>query len=381
MQRSRTHQRGLTLIELMVGTAIALFLTAAAVAFVRHETRLMGVSMDKLNMSQTGRAAVTLLADDLRQAGAGVGYQNDGTFGGLLLGNFNAGGVAFNTNGGAAAAADTAGPQNYPLPVGVGTDLSLQHSPRGELRGPTYLFATRDVGIRYANGSVATIADWQSTGAGQLCDARGQDFQVGEVAMMWDETFITGQSVTIGGLAGGACSYTNCVDGCRTLTFAPDATYQTGAAANVSFLRGELHGRLRTAVWFVVSENNVGTLRRVEFDGTNNCAARDNTCGGAVADFVETLQVQVWSWDNVTNEWLSAGQQAIQTRSRLRVDIEAIIRSRAPDTRQHPRQALRLRAGTCLPATGACNQLGDYYDRRAFRTSVELKNSARLRLQ
>ena len=82
---SRRTQRGLTLLELLVGVFIAIFLTAAAVAFAAHETRLMGVSQARLEASSAGRAALDLLADDLAMAGAGVGHFENGDFAGVDL--------------------------------------------------------------------------------------------------------------------------------------------------------------------------------------------------------------------------------------------------------------------------------------------------------
>src|SRR5574339_630921 len=95
----RHARRGLTLIELMIGVAIALFLTAAAVTFVRHETRLMGVSQDRIDMLQGGRAAIDLIGLDVQQAGQGIGYDEAGNFQGLLLGPFTAGSQNWNSVG------------------------------------------------------------------------------------------------------------------------------------------------------------------------------------------------------------------------------------------------------------------------------------------
>src|SRR5436190_23826782 len=105
LRRRSASERGVTLIELMVGVFIALFLTAAAVAFASHETKLLGYSNDQIDLEQSGRAAIDLLSQDIRMAGSGVGTTispgpTNGAYLGLQVGVFGMpGGLQFNDNG------------------------------------------------------------------------------------------------------------------------------------------------------------------------------------------------------------------------------------------------------------------------------------------
>lgn len=362
---------GFTLLELMIGVAIALFLTAAAVAFARHETRLMGVSNEQLDLEQSSRSAVDLLASDLRQAGVGIGYDATDTFRGLLLENFDAGGVTWN-DGGARA------------------QIQLQKSDpvTGANLGPVYNMTTEDIGIVLADGAFATIADYNIAGGGQFCRSPGVDFEPGEVVVFRSEEGLAARSTVINPIGPQPCRFGTCIDGCVDFTWQlqPNPGFVTSPAAQgENYLGGEIHGGLKTLVWFVDSTDpaapNRGQLRRTIFDGdpANDCLARDSNCGAVVAENVETLQVEPWTWDDSTGAWTRlTGAQRVQGRNRVRVDLELVVRSRVAGVRKHEPVQLALAPGQCVPepCTADRNQW-DQLNRRVYRTSVEIKNSGR----
>lgn len=397
----RHLRRGVTLIELMVGVVIALFLTAAAVLFVQHETRLMGISQDRLDMIQGSRVALDIISEDLRKAGAGIGYDEQGNFQGLLLGQFNAGNIRWNPDGG------PANPNPSPLPPGPGVfrNVTLQMTDNGSVfAGTTYVTPSMDVGVQFADGAYSTIADW-TNGTMELC--RTDDDRDGladpiteqfagatERAVMRDQSFFSAYVVELSNIAPiGACTTGECLFGCVSAAWAPfpgtpaNPTYISGTNANdVGYLGGEVQGNYARVVWFIATDNtNTGILQRVRFDGTNTCAAADTNCGGSVARGVETLQIQVWQWDTLTSSWENVGQGPIdnsnpgQAPPRLRVDVELIVKAEGTDKRLHPQIPLRLRPGVCIPQPCSNPPASlDFTERRAYRTSVEIKNSGRM---
>lgn len=377
--RPRTSRRGVTLVELMVGVAIALFLTTAAIAFTVHETRLMGISRENLELSQTGRAALDLLTRDLAAAGAGVGYQTDGVFGGLRLDTFVIDGVTFNPAG-------VAVPVGSSGIAGAGADLALVTVGLHGSTGVGYVNRTQDIGVVFADGAYATISDYNAAGSGWHClgtAATPITFRTGEIAIMRSEDGSLARTVQLGAPGVPGCSaYATCAQGCRAFTFVPAAPgwfASDPTADNATYVGGELQGGLKQVVWFVAAANGAGTLRRAVFDGAATCAARDNTCGMAAADFVEHLGVQVWTWDVNAGGWQSAGQVPINTPNRVRVDLELVVRARTSGARAASPVELRLLPGACVPV-GDCVADRDFGVRQAFRTSVEVKNSGFLQM-
>ena len=384
----RAAQRGVTLIELMVGFTIAILLTLAAVSFAAHETRLMGISRDRLDLAQASRAAIDLLADDLRQAGAGVGYQVDGTFAGLRLDNFTFGGIGFNPDGGPAT------PAGPPLSTGPGVFANLTVSSVGniatnqrEAPGGNFTVQTTDIGIITANGAYATIADYNAAGAGMFCDAPTNTFENGEIVVIRSQSSLDAFTAAINVGATVACNVANghsCVLGCRAFTFATNPTFASDAAApNRVYLGGEIAGGVQSIAWFAVADNGVGTLRRIVFDGAAVCGGRNNTCGSRVVDNVEALIAQAWTFDQETGVWQNAGQIPVNVPNRIRVDVELVVRSRKSSERPTAPVAMNLMPtpNNCVPTTGACNAAQDYGLRRVIRTSVEIKNSGRMALE
>lgn len=371
--RMPRDRRGFTLLELLVGIFIALFLTAAAVALARHETRLMGVSNEQLELEQSSRSALDLLAFDLRQAGVGVGYDNADQFHGLLLESFTAGGVTWNDDAASAS-------------------IQLQKSsPSGGPLGPTYDMPTEDIGIMITEGAFATIADYSDVGGGQYCLSEGVRFEPGEVVVFRSEDGLAARSTVIQPTGAETCRFGDCVGGCMSFTWSIQPTpafLSDPSAQTASYLGGEIHGDLKTIVWFVESTDpaslNRGQLRRAMFDGNpaNDCTARDSSCGAIVSDNTETLQIEVWSWDPTLATWQRVtGANRIVGRERVRVDVELVVRSRVPGVRKHEPVTLALAPGQCVPEPCATSRDDwDQIERRAYRTSIEVKNSGRFAL-
>src|SRR5687768_1400823 len=98
MQANR-RVRGFTLVELMVSMAIGLFVVAAAFTFVVHQNQLLEFTRRSIDRDRGGRVSLDLLVQDLRHAGIGTGYAPDGTFNGIIFGDFTVpGGAIFHGN-------------------------------------------------------------------------------------------------------------------------------------------------------------------------------------------------------------------------------------------------------------------------------------------
>lgn len=239
----RGGTRGFTLIELMVAVAISSFLVAAAFMLVRHEIRLMGVSDQTLQLTQSTRLALSLISEDLRLAGAGVGYSEAGEFAGLEVGAFVRGGANFESNNRA-----------IDLPSGASV--------------------TDDVGIFYANGNSATIEGYSSAGVLRLCKSPegNQLFESEELVLIRSEDGLAARTVEItsAGVDSG-CTDSTCMSGCVVYNFGPDTSFESGAGvANVNFSGGTATGGFRRITYFVETsdpgDGTRGHLRRVEGD-------------------------------------------------------------------------------------------------------------------
>lgn len=381
----RRARRGLTLLELVVGVFIAVFLTAAAVAFAAHETKLMGLSRDQLDMSQSSRAAIDLLASDLAMAGAGVGFDEANNFLGVDVGRFSVGSCNFNPSGGAP---NTFNP-SVPIPAGAFSNTNLTAIGENDLAGATYTMPTQDLRIRYADGSYATIANQAGTG-GQFCTTPNTLFANNELVVLRTEAGDRFTTATI--IPGGpsACTWGQCAGGCVNFTYTPTLDLESApGASSARFTGGEVAGGYKTIVWFVAADpaDTAGrinaTLRRAVFDQTPvACVARDNTLGGAVAENVEALYVQIYAFVDdpaiaATPRWLNIGQEPLNgdTRFKTRADVELVMRTRRMQNRPTMPAVPMLRTGVCAPNTGVCNQPQDFGEREIFRTSVEIKNT------
>jgi hypothetical protein len=358
----------------MIGVAIALFLTAAAVTFVRHETRLLGISQDRVDMIQGSRAAIDLIANDLRAAGQGIGYDEAGNFQGLLLGNFTAGGLnTWNGNGNSRS-------------------INLNDTTNKANIGNAWVSNVVDIGVLYAAGSYRTVNDWDPGGVLEYC-ARDDDgdgamdmgtgFGVNDVQIIRADNGAAAETIQLAGIAGPQNCNTqvgDCLFDCYTAgwSLAPIQIFSTGVASEPSYVGGELAGGIQQVVYFVVANNNgFGALQRVVFTN-NNCAAIDQNCGGTVATGVESLQMQIWQWQQTPPQWVNAGVGPINGMDRIRVDLELVVRADGTDERQHEAIALRLSPGNCAPMPCTTR---DYTERRAYRTSVEIKNSGFMQIR
>lgn len=385
---NRRRRRGFTLIELTVGVFIALFLTAAAVAFASHETRLLGYSNEQIDLAQASRAAIDMLSSDLQLAGAGVGYTASGVFAGLVTRDFQ---VPSGPSGGPALGFNDAGGMNHLLTLTTAT---------------SYTVPTQDLKIRVADGSSSTIAYWNGNG-GEYCMGPGIDIRAGDQVILRESGGIDAMAGTItpGGVV--SCSWGKCIGGCRQFTFIPPApsavlAYRSSdSAPSTPYTGGEIAGNFKEIVWFVETmkaDRNAAQLRRVVFDGTNGCPGTRLDCGEAnsVADYVESLAYQVWEYDTTRTspDWVAlASNRDLKPNGRgdrLRIDFELVLRSRVADDRQHTPIALRLappqHGGLCIPGGGVasvasdpstCPGAPDTVARKVLRTSVEIMNSGR----
>lgn len=342
---------GFSLIELMVATAVGLFVVAATFVFIVHQNRLLEFTKRDIDRDRSGRVALDLLAQDVRHAGVGVGYQPDGTFNGLLLGTFTVpGGASFSA---------------------VDHPVALVTSQRGV--ESAYQSVTDDIGIRLANGSYRSIAQ-HGPGFGQVC--AGGEYEAGDIVIFQTEDGIDAMTAKILSIGPSpSCDGGICASGCDLFTWAPDNSFSAGPnPATAEYVGGEMAGGFREIVWFVTDG---GELRRAEVTAETPCTARDETCGGTAALDVETLQMRVWQWDQEIGTWEDrTASQTLTDDRRIRVDIEVVIRTRGSKDATQPPINLQLAPGRCLPECGQ----RDTVSRRALRTSVEVRNSGRLRL-
>ncbi|MBX2812342.1 MAG: prepilin-type N-terminal cleavage/methylation domain-containing protein [Myxococcales bacterium] len=374
--RSSRKHRGVTLIEVMIAAAISLILTAAAIGFATQETRLMDVSQQRLEMAQVGRASLALLAEDIRKAGAGVGYDEEGRFQGVLANTFTYGGLTWNGSGTPIVAAESP-----PFSKGVHRINDYTRPKPGATRGKPYSVMTHDIGFMYADGAYATVVK-ENNYRGQVCDkGLGSMFSDGELVILRDFSGISALSgrISISLASSGVC---NCISDCDDFLFTPTTDFNSGPGADsASYGLGEIQGGLKTVLWFVAEVDGEGQLRRVQFDGnTNNCVDR-RSCGGLVADFAEALYTQIWRWNTTTNSWEQAGQGPnTETTDRMRIDVELILRSESESDGRKPMVQTKLQVDNCIP--GTCGQPStDGYIRNAYRTTVEIMNAGFMRLR
>lgn len=339
-----SNTRGYTLIELIIASGVGGALTLAAVGAASHQTRALGLTNADLELAQASRAGLDRMKVDLRLAGAGVGYLSNGEFAGLQLGSFTRGGASFNS-------------RNNLL----------------EGDGTAYTTVTDDIGIVTANGEYATIANWSANGTGQLC--RGTEIKGGDIVLVRSEDGLSARTVLITGTQTGLCELGDCKAGCDDFTWQPDDRFTSGdEAANASYSGGEAASGFTQITWFVeTSDPNRlgGRLRRV----VGNCELRDHNCGEVMLDNVESLQFRVYQRNREGWTDRTGGEARIESRDRIRVDVEMFVRSRAQvaDTPQHGKAA-SLEPQLCFPACGTT----DGFLRRVVRTSVEIKNSGRV---
>lgn len=344
------RNRGFTLIELIISTAIGAMTVAVAVRFFADHTHLLNNTMNTTQMNQDARLAMNLLVRDLRHAGAGAAYRPDGRFAGLLRGSFSApGGAQFYAND---------------------TQLSLES---GEV-------PTDDLGLRVALGDVRTIASSQGN-VGEVCSGGG--YKSGDVVLMLTREGLHARSAKLGSLSATQCTDGQCERGCELFTIENDDTYLSDlSAVNASFSGGEMLGDFAQVVWFVVGGADAkGQLRRAETSNAAPCSNRDEDCGGTIAEGVETLQIAVHQWDPTTASWLDRTLETeITGRERIRVDVEMVAKATVgPGGTSRERAKLSLSPGTCIPMP--CDGSRVDTPRQVLRASVELKNSGKMMIR
>ncbi len=338
--------RGYTLMEMIVATGVGSLLTMTAVGFATNQTQALGVTNDQLELSQAARSALTRLKADLRMAGAGVGYNAAGQFAGLELGEFTRGTAVFDST-------------NHLIALGRGTTI------------------TDDIGISSANGDYATIAAYSPSGAGQLC--AGQDIEEDDLLLFRSEDGLSARTMRISGLTPARCVLGQCSQGCEAFGWSADDAYLSGDDAMVaSYAGGEAASGFKQLTWFVESTDpndpGVGRLRRA--DGI--CDSRDHTCGDVMLENVESVQVRVYQ--RTRSGWIDRTELGarVSDRSRIRVDVELVIRSRHDRSKRAlPAVEASLEPQLCFPACGT----QDHHYRHIVRTTVEIKNSGRLQFK
>jgi hypothetical protein len=368
--KARKWRRGVTLIELMIGATIALFLTAAAVTFVRHETRLMGVSQDRVDMIQGARAALDLIAEDIRSAGQGIGYDEAGNFQGLTLGAWPVAGPLFND-------------------LGRSRRILLRDTTNKANLGNVWASEVVDIGVLYASGSYRTVNDWDPNGVLQFCGRDDDEdgfsdmgFEDPEdaIAILRTEDGLAAETVDLSDVAPVVpCSHGDCLFGCYSATWAPSnpQIFNSGTAYGPNYVGGELAGRVQRVWYFVIADaaTGWGSLQRAEFQRAL-CPVLDRDCGGTVAEGVESLQMQVYQFQT-PGGWVNVDAGPITDEGRIRVDVELVVRADGTDERQHDNIQLRL-SNNCVPMPCGTR---DYTERRVYRTSVEVRNSGFMTLR
>lgn len=344
------RRAGFTLLELLVSLAVGSVVIAAAVVLTVDHSKVLGRASSRLDMHQRARLSADLLAQDLRHAGVGVGYRPDGRFAGLLRGTFSVpGGATFEADDRAVTLASGA-------------------------------LVTDDVGIRQAVGDMRSIAAF-GAGSAEIC--AGASFEEDEVVVLATREGIHARTVRIGPLSSSGCSRDACVGGCESFSFTNDTSYVSDSwASSADYAGGEVAGRYQEVVWFLVPDAaGRGLLQRAEVTAAQPCAAADTSCGGLVAEGVESLQLAVWLWDDLTGAWVDRTTATdITGAERIRVDIELVTRGLGTDPGTGPQEpvALELASGVCAPMP--CGER-DQIPRWVTRSSVEIRNSGRMMIR
>jgi prepilin-type N-terminal cleavage/methylation domain-containing protein len=362
----RAGRRGVTLIEIVVGVTIGAIITTAAVAFVRSETRLMGLTDNRLELIQGGRATLDLIAAEVQLAGIGTGLDAGRNFNGIMVSPFTVGPVGGGAGG----------------PAFNGATISLEQA---QPNPGTYTVQTQDLGLRVATGEQTSIVQYTGGGGGgtvRVCDNEGLDLEQNDLALIRDELYLATQAVQLSApVVAPGCS---CINGCLDFSWVtpadPALQYLNYAGAtNIDYNLGGMFTEYKTVVYFVEDQGsgvNRGQLRRATFDFDNlgTCVnGRAADCGVAVTENVEALFVQLWAFDSAARSWTNvAAGTPVPGDARIRVDVELVMRSRVPTDSAQPPVVSAL-SGTAFPAAG-----NDLIQRESYRTSIDIRNSGRL---
>lgn len=340
--------RGFSLVETVVAVALGTIVAIAGLAITRDFHRFHARHTSELEAAQGLREALELIAEDVRNAGVGVGYQPEGRFAGFLTGTLELpGGARFQAEGRSVSTVDGS------LPVD-------------------------DLGIRRALGQRRTIL-YLEDGTGEICAGLGLEPRT-RVAVT-SRNGLTARTLLVLGASASACTRGICSGGCDRITWSGDDAYVSDPRALISpFTGGDLFADFETVVWFVAADaSGQAQLRRHVAE--TGCPSLDETCGGKVAPGVELLQYELWRFDAETRTWARLSHAGpIETLERLRVDLELVVRGRSdPGVGRTPPVTSQLAPGVCLPAP--CGSEHDGVPRMALRTTVEVRNAGRFRLQ
>lgn len=336
----------------MTGLALGTFVSVGALVLTSNFQRFSHRHVGEIGADQNVRRALDLMAEDVRNAGVGVGYAPDGTFSGLLGGGFSvSGGASFMAN-----------------------NRSIQ-TMDGTLR-------TDDVGVRRALGKRRTVA-YLEGGYGEVC--QGLKLGTDDIVSVVSRSGLAGRTLRVLSASPTACSRNPCAAGCLGVSFASDPSYLSDAGAVTRrFTAGDMFSEYETVVWFVaVDSEGFPSLRRAGGAAVNTCSSANETCGGEVAEGVEFVQMAWWRLDAATGNWVSQSHDALpKTEDPLKVDIELVVRTRQdPGVGRFRPIESEIEAGLCAPEHCGRSGDSDQVPRMVLRTSVEVKNAGRLRLR
>ncbi len=334
---------------MVVALLVGAIVVAAGFVLTGHHTKVMGATNDTLKMQQAGHRGFRLLKEDIKHAGLGVGHATDGAFKGLLRGRFQVpGGAEFNAN-------------DRTLSLGAAS------------------IPTDDLGIYHARGTARTIA-YQGSGFYQIC--AGSGVQAGDLVAVLSRVGRYSRSVRIQSVNNAACLRSRCSSGCQTLSWLADSILEASPGAlAASYAGGEIFADLKLVLWFVTwDEGGRGELRRAEINGATGCTQPDRSCGGVVAEGIDTLQVAVWAWDKNQRRWVNkTDHPRLLGADRLRIDVELMARtmSELGSMRQNTgAMKSEMASMACMP--GQCSGEKKQIGRWALRGSVEIRNSGRM---
>lgn len=335
-------RRGMTLVELVVAFGIGAAVALLAFSLAADMGRVQHRQVATLETTQGLRRAGELLAEDLRNAGLGMGYDHAGRFWGLALGEppFSTGGRVVTT-------------QDGDLPT---DDLLLR----------------RSVGIR------RTVL---GVDGGFLEVCAGAAPKVDSLVAVTGRTGLGARIYRLQARNPSGCTMGMCMAGCERWQVDLETGLSPNGGAEPMVARGgDVFTQFESVAWFVVpdADGRSGLYRGSGFE-LESCLAPEAGCGGLVADGVLMMQVRYAHFDAAATAWVELSPtDPIVGFDRVRVDLELFARAESdPRIGRSVRLESQLAAGVCVPA---CADPIDSVPRAAFRTTVEVRNAGRLRI-
>lgn len=337
----------MSLVEVMVATAVGASVVAFGLVVTGDFNRGYQRHAGSLDSARSLRSALELIAQDVRQAGVGVGYTADGEFPGLVTGNFTVQGAAFSAEGRAVSTVD----------------------------GP---MTVQDLGLRRATGTRRTVLWLDPSGEGEIC--AGLSFEPEDLSIVADRGGRRSRTVRVLSSSPSGCVRGLCTGGCTSIQFEEDDAWVSDPAAREGRAQGgDLFSRYESVVWFVAADDRgQPELRRVG-SLSPPCADADAGCGELAAPGVLWLRFRVHRHDG--DGWIPVGlDRPLMTEDRLRVDLE--LAGRAPsDPGVGPMAAVASQMDTELCAPAPCGSGSDRVPRAVARTTVEVKNAGQMRIR